>query len=117
MGKNNTTILIIAMVLTTAMIMEEAKSYPICNTDTNDLQKCSPAVTGNSPPAPGPDCCAVAMSADLECLCRYLSLSGIDPSKIKSVLASCGVGNPSYSRTELDTAAEFVSRLEKSNKL
>ncbi|CAN6806851.1 unnamed protein product [Brassica oleracea] len=95
MGKNNTTILIIAMVLTTAMIMEEAKSYPICNTDTNDLQKCSPAVTGNSPPAPRPDCCAVAMSADLECLCRYLSLSGIDPSKIKSVLASCGVGNPS----------------------
>ncbi|KAG2333161.1 hypothetical protein Bca4012_017185 [Brassica carinata] len=97
MGTNNTTTLIIAlaMVLTAGMMMEEAKSYPICNTDTNDLQKCYPAVTGNSPPAPGPDCCAVAKSADLECLCSYLSLSGIDRSKVKAVLASCGVSNPS----------------------
>ncbi|KAF8116916.1 hypothetical protein N665_0014s0175 [Sinapis alba] len=98
MGKNNTTTIIIAlaiMVLTAAMMMKEAKSYPICNTDTNDLQKCYPAVTGNSPPAPGPDCCAVAKAADLECLCLYLTGSGIDSSKLKSVLASCGVSNPS----------------------
>ncbi|KAF8116914.1 hypothetical protein N665_0014s0173 [Sinapis alba] len=93
MGKNNSIIIALAMVLATTMMMEEAKSYPICNTDTNDLQKCYPAVTGNSPP--GPDCCAVAKSADLECLCPYLTGSGIDPSKVKTVLASCGVGNPS----------------------
>ncbi|CAH8381831.1 unnamed protein product [Eruca vesicaria subsp. sativa] len=93
MGKNNTIIIALAMVLITAMMMEEAKSYPICNTDTNDLQNCYPAVTGDSPP--GPDCCAAAKSADLECLCPYLTQSGLDPSKVKSVLASCDVDNPS----------------------
>ncbi|CAH2069861.1 unnamed protein product [Thlaspi arvense] len=99
MGKNNIRILMqftaLAMVLTAAMMVEKAKSIPVCNIDTNDLEKCRGAVTGNSPPPPGPDCCAVVKAANLECLCPYLSISRIDPSKIKAVLASCGAKNPS----------------------
>ncbi|CAN6994457.1 unnamed protein product [Brassica oleracea var. botrytis] len=97
MGKNNTRILItvLALVLTAAMMIQEAKSIPLCNVDTNDLQKCRPAVTGNHPPPPTSACCTVAKTANLECLCPFLSRSGIDPSKLKALFANCGVNNPS----------------------
>ncbi|XP_018467069.2 putative lipid-transfer protein DIR1 [Raphanus sativus] len=93
MGKNNTKILIAAlvMVVTAAMMIEEAKSIPICNVNTNDLKKCSPAVTGNNPPPPTPQCCAVAKTANLECLCPYFTRSGIDSAKIKTLGANCGI--------------------------
>ncbi|CAF2137631.1 putative lipid-transfer protein DIR1 isoform X1 [Brassica rapa] len=97
MGMNNTRILItvLALVLTAAIMIQETKSIPLCNVDTNDLQKCRPAVTGNYPPPPTPACCTVAKTANLECLCPFLSRSGIDPSKLKALLANCGVNNPS----------------------
>uniref|UniRef100_A0A0D3ALX8 Bifunctional inhibitor/plant lipid transfer protein/seed storage helical domain-containing protein n=1 Tax=Brassica oleracea var. oleracea TaxID=109376 RepID=A0A0D3ALX8_BRAOL len=97
MGKNNTRILItvLALVLTAVMMIQEAKSIPLCNVDTNDLQKCRPAVTGNHPPPPTSACCTVAKTANLECLCPFLSRSGIDPSKLKALFANCGVNNPS----------------------
>lgn len=102
MGKNNTRILMqftaLAMVLTAAMLIEEAKSIRLCNVDSSDLEKCRPAVTGNNPPPPGPDCCAVVKAANLECACRYksyLSSYGINPSKAKTVIARCGAKVPS----------------------
>ncbi|XP_010449664.1 PREDICTED: putative lipid-transfer protein DIR1 [Camelina sativa] len=98
MGKNNTIILlqfaVLAIVLT---IVKEATSIPICNIDTNDLEKCRAAVSGNNPPAPGPDCCAVARSVNLQCLCPYkpyLSSFGINPSKVRPLLAKCGINSP-----------------------
>ena len=97
MGKNNTKILItaLAMIVTASMMIEEAKSVRICNVGTKDLKKCRPAVTGNNPPPPTPQCCQVAKAANLECLCPFLSRSGIDPSKLKALFANCGVNNPS----------------------
>ncbi|CAF1761424.1 unnamed protein product, partial [Brassica oleracea var. botrytis] len=98
MGKNNTKILItaLAMIVTASMMIEEAKSVRICNVGTKDLKKCRPAVTGNNPPPPTPQCCQVAKAANLECLCPFLSRSGIDPSKIKALGANCGITkNPS----------------------
>ncbi|KAJ4911266.1 Bifunctional inhibitor/lipid-transfer protein/seed storage 2S albumin superfamily protein [Raphanus sativus] len=97
MGKKSTRCLItvLAMVLTATMMIQEAKSIPLCKVNTNDLQKCRPAVTGNYPPPPTPACCTVAKTANLECLCPFLSRSGIDPSKLKPLFAKCGVNNPS----------------------
>ncbi|KAF3563055.1 hypothetical protein DY000_02017205 [Brassica cretica] len=98
MGKNNTKILITAlvMVVTAAMMIEEATSIPICGVNTNDLKKCSPAVTGNNPPPPTPQCCKVAKAANLECLCPYFTRSGLDPAKIKALGTNCGITkNPS----------------------
>jgi hypothetical protein len=102
MGKDNTRILMqfsaLAMVLTAAIMVKEATSIPVCNIDTNDLAKCRPAVTGNNPPPPGPDCCAVARVANLQCLCPYkpyLPTVGIDPSRVRPLLANCGVNSPS----------------------
>ncbi|KAG7538036.1 Bifunctional inhibitor/plant lipid transfer protein/seed storage helical domain [Arabidopsis suecica] len=87
----------LAMVLTAAIMVKEATSIPICNIETNDLGKCGPAFTGNNPPPPGPDCCAVVKAANLQCLCPYkpfLSRFGIDPSKVRPLLANCGVNTP-----------------------
>ncbi|KAL0729060.1 hypothetical protein Bca4012_025153 [Brassica carinata] len=97
MGKKSTRFLItvLAMVLTAAMMIQEAKSIPLCKVNTNDLQKCRPAVTGNYPPPPTPACCTVAKTANLECLCPFLSRSGIDTAKLKALFAKCGVSNPS----------------------
>ncbi|EOA14260.1 hypothetical protein CARUB_v10027418mg [Capsella rubella] len=99
-GKNNTRILmqfaLLAIVLTAAIMVKEATCIPICNIDTNDLEKCRPAVTGNKPPRPGPDCCAVARSANLQCLCPYkpyLSSFGINPSRVRPLLAQCGINS------------------------
>ncbi|CAD5334965.1 unnamed protein product [Arabidopsis thaliana] len=36
----------LAMVLTAAIMVKEARSIPICNIETNDLVKCHPAFTG-----------------------------------------------------------------------
>ncbi|CAH8279763.1 unnamed protein product [Arabidopsis lyrata] len=101
MGRNNTRILMqfsaLAVVLTAAIMVKEATSIPICNIETNDLGKCGPAFTGNNPPPPGPDCCAVVKAANLQCLCPYkpfLSRFGIDPSKVRPLLANCGVNTP-----------------------
>ncbi|CAF2328045.1 unnamed protein product [Brassica rapa] len=93
MGKNNTKILITAlvMVVTAAMMIEEATSIPICGVNTNDLKKCSPAVTGNNPPPPTPQCCKVAKAANLECLCPYFTRSALDPAKIKALGTNCGI--------------------------
>ncbi|WZY75767.1 hypothetical protein YC2023_022151 [Brassica napus] len=108
MGMNNTRILItvLALVLTAAIMIQETKSIPLCNVDTNDLQKCRPAVTGNYPPPPTPACCTVAKTANLECLCPFLSRSGIDPSKLKALLANCGT--LSFVRTDLRYEVEKV---------
>ncbi|XP_006281285.2 putative lipid-transfer protein DIR1 [Capsella rubella] len=98
MAKNNTIIpmqlALLAIVLTCAIMVKEATSISICNIDTNNLEKCRPAVTGNNPPAPGPGCCGVVKSANLQCLCPYkpfLSRFGIDPSKVRPLLAKCGI--------------------------
>ncbi|XP_006281715.2 putative lipid-transfer protein DIR1 [Capsella rubella] len=98
MGKNNTKILMqfaaFAMVLTVATMVQEATSMSICNMDTNELQKCRPAVTGNNPPPPVNECCVVVRAANLECFCRlkfYLPILGIDPSKVAALVAKCGV--------------------------
>ncbi|KAL1209656.1 putative lipid-transfer protein DIR1 [Cardamine amara subsp. amara] len=102
MGKNNTKMFMqftaLAMVLTVAIMVKEATSIPICNINTDDLEKCRPAVTGNYPPPPVPACCAVAKAANLPCLCPYkpyLSSFGIDPSKVRPLLNKCGVNSPS----------------------
>ncbi|CAL9224541.1 unnamed protein product [Arabidopsis halleri] len=102
MGKNNTRFLmqfaVLAIVLSAAIMVEEATSIPVCNIDTNDLEKCRPAVTGNNPPHPRPDCCAVARAANLQCLCpykSYLSTFGINPSRVRPLLANCGLNSPS----------------------
>ncbi|KFK44724.1 hypothetical protein AALP_AA1G294700 [Arabis alpina] len=105
MGKNNTKILMqfttLAMVLTIAMMVKEVKSIPICKVNTNDLEKCRPALAGRNPPPPGPDCCAVVKAADLECACRYkhnLSSYGINPARVKAAIHSCGARIPSCLR-------------------
>ncbi|XP_010443168.1 PREDICTED: putative lipid-transfer protein DIR1 [Camelina sativa] len=102
MGKNNTRIhmqfAILAIVLTTAIMVKEATSISICNISTNNLNKCRPAVTGNNPPPPEPDCCAVAKTANLRCLCSYkafLRRYGMEPSNIRPLLAKCGISPPS----------------------
>ncbi|VVB17389.1 unnamed protein product [Arabis nemorensis] len=89
------------MVLTAAMLVTEAMSISLCNINTNDLEKCRPAVAGRNPPPPGPDCCAVVKAANIECGCKYkfyLSSYGINPSKAKAVIASCGARIPSCFR-------------------
>ncbi|KAF8095270.1 hypothetical protein N665_0338s0024 [Sinapis alba] len=98
MGKNNTNILtqfaILAMVLTSAIMVKEVTSLTICKIDLNDMQKCRPAITGNNPPPPVNECCVVVRSANLECFCRfkfYLPILRIDPSKVAALVAKCGV--------------------------
>lgn len=100
MGKNNTRILMrfsaLAIVLTAAMMVEEAKSVRLCNIETNDLQRCRPAVTGNNPPPPVNGCCVVLRAANLPCLCKFkssLTAYGIDPAKAKALLPKCGIRN------------------------
>ncbi|VVB07902.1 unnamed protein product [Arabis nemorensis] len=98
MGKNTITLMQFAMVLIAAMLVKEAMSIPICNINTNDLEKCRPAVAGRNPPPPGPDCCAVVKAANLVCACMYksyLANYGINPSRVKAVIASCGARIPS----------------------
>ncbi|VVB17390.1 unnamed protein product [Arabis nemorensis] len=98
MGTNNTRIVmqfaVLAMVLTVAMMVKEATSIRICNIDTNDMEKCRPAITGINPPPPDNDCCVVVRATNLECICRfksYLPILGIDPSKVAALIAKCGV--------------------------
>ncbi|KAF8050118.1 hypothetical protein N665_2041s0001 [Sinapis alba] len=98
MGKNNSNILtqfaILAMVLTSAIMVKEVTSLTICKIDLNDMQKCRPAITGNNPPPPVNECCVVVRSANLECFCRfkfYLPILRIDPSKVAALVAKCGV--------------------------
>ncbi|CAH2069862.1 unnamed protein product [Thlaspi arvense] len=98
MSKNDTRILtqfaVLAMVLTAAIMVQEATSLTVCKIDTNDMQKCRPAVTGNNPPPPVNDCCVVVRAANLECFCKYkfyLPFLGIDPSKVAALVAKCGV--------------------------
>ncbi|CAE6242019.1 unnamed protein product [Arabidopsis arenosa] len=98
MGKDNTKFLMqfagFVMVLTVAIMVKEATSMSICNMDTNDMQKCRPAITGNDPPPPVNECCVVVRGANLECLCRfkfYLPILRIDPSKVVALVAKCGV--------------------------
>ncbi|ESQ42909.1 hypothetical protein EUTSA_v10015086mg [Eutrema salsugineum] len=101
MGQNKTRVLMqfaaLAVVLTAAMMVEEAKSIPVCNVDSSDVEKCRSAATGNNPPPPGPDCCNVVKTADLQCFCQfksYLPSYGINPSNVKTVLARCGANTP-----------------------
>ncbi|KFK27131.1 hypothetical protein AALP_AA8G338900 [Arabis alpina] len=101
MGKNNTRILMqftaLAMLLIASIMFKEAESIRLCKINTNDLEKCRPAVTGRNPPPPGPDCCALVKAADLVCACRYkgyLSSYGIDLTKAKAVIASCSARMP-----------------------
>lgn len=98
MGKNDTRILmrfgVLATVFTAAILVKEATSLTICKMDTNDMQKCRPAVTGNNPPPPVNECCVMVRAADLECFCRfkfYLPFLGIKPSKVAALVAKCGV--------------------------
>ncbi|CAA7021110.1 unnamed protein product [Microthlaspi erraticum] len=98
MGKNDTRILmqfaVLATVLTSAILVKEATSLTVCQIDTNDMQKCRPAVTGNNPPPPVNECCVMVRAANLECFCRYkiyLPLLGINPSKVVALVAKCGV--------------------------
>ncbi|KAG2333162.1 hypothetical protein Bca52824_004342 [Brassica carinata] len=98
MGKNDTRILmrftVLAMVLIAAIMVEDVTSLTVCKIDTNEMQKCRPAVTGNNPPPPVNECCVVVKSADLACFCRYkfyLPILGIDPSKVAALVAKCGV--------------------------
>ncbi|XP_010482987.1 PREDICTED: putative lipid-transfer protein DIR1 [Camelina sativa] len=101
MGKNNNGIhlqfAVLAIVLTAAIMVEEVTSLFICNIDTNNLTKCRPAATGNNPPPPGRDCCAVIKAANLQCLCPYkpfISRYGFDPSKVRPLLDKCGINTP-----------------------
>ncbi|CAE6201953.1 unnamed protein product [Arabidopsis arenosa] len=90
--------ILLAIVLYAAIMVKEATSIPVCNIDTNDLEKCRLALTGNNPPHPRPDCCAVARAANLQCLCpykSYLSTFGINPSRVRPLLANCGLKSPS----------------------
>ncbi|KAJ0261634.1 Bifunctional inhibitor/plant lipid transfer protein/seed storage helical domain-containing protein [Hirschfeldia incana] len=98
MGNNDTRILmqfaVLAMVLISPIMVKEVTSLTVCKIDTNDMQKCRPAVSGNNPPPPVNECCAMVKSADLACFCRYkfyLPILGIDPSKIAALVAKCGV--------------------------
>ncbi|VVB07903.1 unnamed protein product [Arabis nemorensis] len=83
----------LAIVLAALVLTEEPTTIPVCNTDTNSLEKCRPAVTGNNPPPPGNECCLVLRAANLECICRlksYLPVLAIDPSKVQALLSKCG---------------------------
>lgn len=98
MGKNDTRVVmrfaVLTMVLTAAITVKEVTSLTLCKIDTDDMQKCRPAVTGNNPPPPVNECCVVVKSADLACFCRYkfyLPILGIDPSKVAALVAKCGV--------------------------
>ncbi|KFK27130.1 hypothetical protein AALP_AA8G338800 [Arabis alpina] len=98
MGTNNKGVVmqfgVLAIVLTAAIMVKETSSIRICNIDTNDMQKCRPAITGKNPPPPDKDCCVVVRATNLECICRfksYLPIFGIDPSKVAALIAKCGV--------------------------
>ncbi|CAA7021103.1 unnamed protein product [Microthlaspi erraticum] len=100
MGKNNTRMLMrfsaLVIVLTVAIMVEETKSVRVCNIETNDLERCRPAVTGNNPPPPVNGCCVVLRAANLRCFCQFKSYAtnnGIDPAKAKALIPKCGIRN------------------------
>ncbi|ESQ42908.1 hypothetical protein EUTSA_v10015898mg [Eutrema salsugineum] len=98
MDKNNTKTFVkfaaLAMVLAALVLKEEPTSIPVCNIDTNSLEKCRPAVTGNNPSPPGNKCCIVLQAANLECICRfksYIPILATNQSKVQALLTKCGL--------------------------
>ncbi|RYR45395.1 hypothetical protein Ahy_A07g031231 [Arachis hypogaea] len=61
---------------------EVAQAVVICNINTDNLGVCRAAVTGNRPPPPNKQCCALVRGANIPCLCTYksaLPALGINP--------------------------------------
>ncbi|CAA7021109.1 unnamed protein product [Microthlaspi erraticum] len=84
----------LVMVLTAAMMMEEAKSIRLCNIETKDAESCRPAVVGNNPSPPVNACCAVVRAVNLPCICRfksYLTTYNIDPARVRALVPKCGI--------------------------
>ncbi|KAI4307933.1 hypothetical protein L6164_031057 [Bauhinia variegata] len=74
-----------------------AKAYLFCGLSSTKLNLCRPAITGESPPLPTEECCAVVYFADLACLCRYkfiLLAFGINPIHALALPTKCGLKTP-----------------------
>ncbi|OIW16380.1 hypothetical protein TanjilG_19096 [Lupinus angustifolius] len=68
-----------------------------CNIDSNNINVCRAAVTGQHPPQPTGKCCALVRQANLPCLCSYKSLLpsiGINPTNALALPAKCGLRTP-----------------------
>ncbi|EOA14251.1 hypothetical protein CARUB_v10027409mg [Capsella rubella] len=84
----------LAIVLAALVLMEKPSSIPACNINANYLEKCRPAIIGDTPLSPGRECCEVLQNANLECICRsksYLPVFAVYPSKVHALLSKCGV--------------------------
>lgn len=69
----------------------------LCNIDPSKLFDCLPAVSGESPPPPNKNCCAVIHHANLTCLCDYkaaLRALKIDPAHAVELPKKCGLNKP-----------------------
>ncbi|KAF5199247.1 Bifunctional inhibitor/plant lipid transfer protein/seed storage helical domain [Thalictrum thalictroides] len=70
-----------------------AKSFSICNMDTNQLSQCLPAI---QPPVSPPTttCCDVIHRANITCLCSYKNLLptfGVDPGVAMQLPKKCNM--------------------------
>ncbi|KAK7288530.1 hypothetical protein RIF29_01991 [Crotalaria pallida] len=78
-------------------LLNGAKAYEFCDTDSAKLALCYAAVTGKHPPKPNEKCCEVIRHADLPCLCRYknvLPAAGINPTNALTLPSRCGLKTP-----------------------
>lgn len=74
-----------------------AQAVVLCNIDSNQLNLCRAAVTGQNPPPPDGKCCGVIRHANLPCLCRYKSILpslGINPTNALALPRKCGLKTP-----------------------
>lgn len=74
-----------------------AKAYVLCDIESNKLNLCFEAITGNHPPKPIEKCCEVVKHANLPCFCRYKSVLpalGINPSNAFALPHKCGLKTP-----------------------
>ncbi|KAE9584116.1 putative bifunctional inhibitor/plant lipid transfer protein/seed storage helical [Lupinus albus] len=86
--------LVIAMVIT---MLYDAQGVVFCNIDSNNINVCRAAVTGQHPPPPNRKCCALVRQANLPCLCSYKSVLpsiGINPKNALALPAKCGLRTP-----------------------
>ncbi|KAK7395184.1 hypothetical protein VNO78_15731 [Psophocarpus tetragonolobus] len=74
-----------------------AQGVALCNIDSSQLQLCRAAASGQNPPPPNAQCCAVIRQANLPCLCKYksvLPIYGINPQKALALPPKCGLQSP-----------------------
>ena len=74
-----------------------AKAYVLCDIESNKLNLCFEAITGNHPQKPIEKCCELVKHANLHCFCRYKSVLpalGINPANAFALPHKCGLKTP-----------------------